>query len=262
MTSITGYSNGQFSWIDLITPDLRASRNFYSELFDWDMVDVPVDRDYFFVDFQFAGRTVAGMQEMPQNLRNEGKPAVWASEVNVHDIDAVTDEAEYLGATIEMPPKQILDLGRMAVLVDPLGTRISLWEPGNQAGAEMMNRPASLCWNELITPNPDISLRFYGDLFDWTFQQTDELDLVYYEIFNNGRPNGGVVEMNSGWAGRKPHWMPYVSVFDCDVILEKVVKLGGTADMVPIDIAPGRFSVIVDPLGAAITVMKLNAPAR
>ena len=39
MTSITGYSNGQFSWIDLITPDLRASRNFYSELFDWDMVD-------------------------------------------------------------------------------------------------------------------------------------------------------------------------------------------------------------------------------
>ena len=52
--------------------------------------------------------------------------------------------------------------------------------------------------------------------------------------------------------------MPYISVFDCDETLEKADKLGGVVDMEPIDIAPGRFAVIVDPHGAAITVMKLN----
>lgn len=258
MTTIERYLHGQFSWIDIMTPDLRASRNFYSELFDWDMVDIPIDGGGVYVEFQFAGRAVAGMGEMPNDLSNRGTPAAWSSYINVDDVDATADEAEFLGATIEMPPMQVMNEGRMAILVDPVGARISLWQPGEHLGAEQVNSPTSLCWNELVTPNPEESLRFYGDLFDWEFRRSDEDDSLYYEILNRGRANGGVIEMTEEWGSIAPHWMPYISVFDCDETLEKAIKLGASIDMDPVDITPGRFAVVIDPQGAAITVMKLN----
>lgn len=260
MTSFTRFTNGQFSWIDIMTPDLRASRNFYSELFDWDMVDNPDDQGGVYVEFQFAGHSVAGMSQMPVDLRNGGMPAVWSSYINVDDVDATTDEAEFLGATIEMPPMQIMDAGRMATLIDPVGARVSLWQPGEHIGAALVNNPTSLCWNELVTPTPEDSLRFYGDLFDWEFRRSDEDGSVYYEIFNQGRANGGAIEMTEEWGGLAPHWMPYISVFDCDETIEKAIKLGGVVDMDPIDIVAGRFSVLIDPQGGAITVMKLSEP--
>ena len=104
------------------------------------------------------------------------------------------------------------------------------------------------------------SIRFYGDLFDWEFQRTDDESSTYYEILNEGRANGGMIEMTEEWGELPSHWMPYVSVFDCDESLEKATKLGASLDMDPVEIAPGRFSVIVDPQGAAITVMELNEP--
>jgi predicted enzyme related to lactoylglutathione lyase len=258
MASIERYRHGQFSWIDIMTPDLRASRNFYSELFDWDMVDKPLDGGSLYVEFQFGGRAVAGMGEMPSDRRSSGMPAVWSSYINVEDVDATADEAEFLGATLEMPPMQVMNEGRMAILVDPVGARVSLWQPIEHLGAELVNRPTSLCWNELVTPNTEDSLRFYGDLFDWEFRRSDEDDSAYYEILNRGRANGGVIEMTEEWGSIAPHWMPYVSVFDCDESLEKAIKLGANVEMDPVDIAPGRFAVVVDPQGAAITVMKLN----
>ena len=66
--------------------------------------------------------------------------------------------------------------------------------------------------------------------------------------------------MTEEWGGLSPHWMPYISVFDCDETIEKAIKLGGVVDMDPIDIAAGRFSVVTDPQGGAITVMKLSEP--
>src|SRR5579872_6262075 len=35
MPEISGYTHGVPSWVDLSTPDLAASVNFYGSLFDW-----------------------------------------------------------------------------------------------------------------------------------------------------------------------------------------------------------------------------------
>ena len=260
MAKMNRYVHGQFSWIELSTPDLRASRNFYSELFDWDMVDDPSDEAGLYVEFQFGVDSVAGMAEMPADLRDGGIPAVWSSYINVDDVDATVEEAESLGATIETHPTQVMADGRMAILSDPVGARVSLWQAGQHIGARLVNNPTSLCWNELVTSNIEESIRFYRDLFDWEFQRSDDGDPVYYAILNEGRENGGMIEMTDDWGATPPHWMPYVSVFDCDETAEKATKLGAIVDVEPNDIDPGRFCVIVDPQGAPITVIKLDDP--
>ncbi len=260
MTSMNSYADGQFSWIDIMTPDLRASRNFYSELFDWDSVDNPTDQGSVYVEFQFDGRAVAGMGEMPERIRMSGAPAAWSSYVNVESVARSVALAEGLGASIEMPPMQVMNAGQMAIIADPVGAQLSLWQPEEHIGAGLVNEPTSLCWNELATTDIESAIRFYSGLFGWQFENLGQPDSIYYEIINDQCSNGGVIEMNEEWEDIPPHWMPYVSVFDCDATLEKAAKLGAIVEAEPIDAQSGRFSVIEDPLGAVITVMALNDP--
>ena len=260
MAFISQYVHGQFSWIELTTPDLLASRRFYSELFTWEMVDSTDELAGVYVEFQYEGHPVAGMGKMSSELRKLGTPAVWSSYISVDDVDATVEEAEALGASIEMPPMQVMAAGRMAILSDPVGARISLWQAGEHIGATQVNHPNSLCWNELATSNIDASIRFYRDLFDWQFRRSEDPDSVYYEILNEERENGGLIEMTEDWGAAPPQWTPYISVFDCDETVEKAIKLGADVDMDPVDIDPGRFCVITDPLGAALTVITLENP--
>jgi predicted enzyme related to lactoylglutathione lyase len=58
-----------------------------------------------------------------------------------------------------------------------------------------------------------------------------------------------------------PHWAVYFSVADTDVSVARILELGGSVLMAPIDIEPGRFAAVADPTGAAFNVIALN-PAR
>jgi uncharacterized protein len=52
-------------------------------------------------------------------------------------------------------------------------------------------------------------------------------------------------------------WLPYVRVADVDATIEKAVQLGAEVLMPPTDIlGAGRMSMIRDPQGAALYVMK------
>ena len=50
--------------------------------------------------------------------------------------------------------------------------------------------------------------------------------------------------------GIPPHWLPYVSVANCDESTAKAVQLGAQICAPPMDISVGRISVLKDPQGA------------
>ena len=57
-----------------------------------------------------------------------------------------------------------------------------------------------------------------------------------------------------------PHWMSYVSVSDVDASATKVTELGGTIIVPPTDIPDvGRFSVLTDPTGSAISIITFKS---
>ena len=68
-------------------------------------------------------------------------PPVWTSYVSVDDIDATVAKAEPAGGTVMQPPMDIMEAGRMAVVADPAGAVICMWEARVHIGAEVVNEP-------------------------------------------------------------------------------------------------------------------------
>jgi predicted enzyme related to lactoylglutathione lyase len=56
-----------------------------------------------------------------------------------------------------------------------------------------------------------------------------------------------------------PHWLVYFTVEDCDASASKAQQLGGQVVVPPMDVEPGRFSVLRDPQGASFGVIKFKS---
>ena len=146
MPEVAKYAPGTPSWVDLSSPDLEASARFYRELFGWtaQASEDPEARGYTML--QQGGKNVAGM-----GPAQPGQPPAWTSYVTVEDADAAAKRVEAAGGSVLLPPMDVMDVGRMAIFADPAGAVIAVWQPRSHKGADLVNEPNSLCWNELQT---------------------------------------------------------------------------------------------------------------
>ncbi len=71
------------------------------------------------------GKGRAGVMKMP----DPSAPTLWCPYVAVEDCDATVEKAQGLGAQVMMPPTDIPNVGRIAVLIDPLKAPIALIKP-------------------------------------------------------------------------------------------------------------------------------------
>ena len=85
--------------------------------------------------------------------------------------------------------------------------------------------------------------------------------MVYTTFAVGERMNAGMVPMDEKWGDMPPHWMPFFAVADTDATVAKVKELGGQVGVEPFDIPQvGRMAVVMDPQGAAFTVIQLENP--
>lgn len=244
------------SWADLGSPDLEASIRFYGGLFDWEphrSAD-PAARGY--CTFLRGGKAVAGAGPL---MRPE-QPVAWTAYVRVADADRVTSAFLAAGGGVLVPPFEVLDQGRMAVVADPGGAVLGLWQPRAFRGADLFNAPGALSWTELATRDLEGAKAFYARTLGW---RGDANDAGYTQWILDGRPIGGMVRMDADWPQEMPaHWMVYFAVEDCDEAASKASELGGTVMVPPTDTPVGPFSVIRDAHGAAFSIITLNPPAE
>lgn len=263
MAKFDSYAPGQFSWTDLMTPDVEAAKAFYGALFGWVPAASQDDAGGGYTMFRLGDTDVAGMGAMPDEMKGAGVPAHWNGYVTVEDADAAAARAVELGGELQLP---VIDIrvggelaGRMSILVDPGGARVSIWQPGAHRGSGLANVPGSFCWNELCTREVDGAVRFYEALFGWEIGEGDP-ESGYRSIELGGRLNGGVLPWRPEMGDFPPSWSTYFAVGDCDAAVEKVRALGGNLLMGPRDIEPGRFAVVQDGQGAVFSVMLLEDP--
>lgn len=260
MARLKEYRHGQFSWVDLMTPDASAAKVFYGALFGWSHVDSPTDQGGVYTQFKSRDLPVAGLGEMSGEMKAGGIPAFWNSYVTVDDADAIAATAEELGGRITMPVMQVMTAGRMAFLADVEGAHFAIWQPGEHAGAGLVNEPVSMCWNELVSKDIGAAKGFYSALFGWEINAVEDAPVEYYGISNAGRINGGIIAWSAQMGDVPPNWGVYFSVPDCDASVKRVQELGGRLIVPPKDIQPGRFAVVADPDGAVFSVMFLHRP--
>ncbi len=116
----------------------------------------------------------------------------------------------------------------------------------------------TFCWNELASKDASTSGKFYTELFGWKSVETPIGDTTYTLFKIGDKDVGGMCQMTAEWGEMPSHWMSYVAVDDVDALASRVENLGGKVCVPPTDIPTvGRFSVIQDPTGATLSIIKL-----
>jgi len=246
------YRPGTFCWSDLTTTDQAAAKAFYVGLFGWEVEDMPVGEGVFYSMMRVGGRDVAAISPQPQPQRDAGAPPTWNSYVSVEDADATVERAKELGGTAHAPAFDVMEAGRMAVIQDPQGAYFLIWQPRRHIGAELVNAPGALVWNELASPDIDASSAFYGALFGWTIAPAEGSTIPYWSIKNGEANAGGMRELSP--PGMPPNWLAYFGVDDLDAALATAGELGGTTMFGPTDIEIAKIAVVKDPQGAVFAI--------
>ncbi len=240
--------HGAPCWYELSTSDVAAAQSFYTNVIGWQIGDSGTPG----MDYHVAkvdDTMVAGMTQ------GEGQPTAWMIYFAVDDADATFAAATAAGATAIVPPADIPDTGRFAILLDPQGAAFGILQPlpGGQGGAFDQTRMGTGNWHEIITADPEAALKFYGDLFGWNVTRSMPMGPMTYHIFaSNGTDIGGAFAM----PGAPNQWKPYFGVPSAKAALTAVSASGGTVQHGPDEVPGGAWTVqIRDPQGAMLALV-------
>lgn len=236
MAERSSYAPGEFCWTDLATTGAADVSEYYRELFAWDPRPMAAGEHREYILCFLGRRDVAALYDSEQ-------PPHWRSYVSVESADASAVRAAEAGATIVEEPSDVIDQGRLAVIRDPVGAELCLWEARAHPGAALVNEPGCLTWNDLMTADPETAMGFYARLFGWTFSG----EPPYRVIRNGARSNGGIFTHEGPAA-----WVPYFATES----LDDAISRAGGALRGPQEVPAGRFAVVRDPRGAVFCLFE------
>lgn len=113
-----------FVHAELMSTDIKKSKDFYGKMFDWKLEDVPME-DMTYTMINVGEGTGGGMLKNPI----PGAPSSWMAYVLVNDIKAATAKARTLGANVMKDVTEVQDMGWLSIITDPTGAMLGLWQP-------------------------------------------------------------------------------------------------------------------------------------
>lgn len=117
---------GSFCWAELDTTDPKAAAPFYKSLFSWRSKD---SEEY--IEWISDQGHIGGAMKLSPDWGDV--PPYWLNYIAVDDCDRMVKKAEGAGASAFVPPTDIPNAGRFAVLRDPQGAVFAIIKPSDQA---------------------------------------------------------------------------------------------------------------------------------
>jgi predicted enzyme related to lactoylglutathione lyase len=247
MTVLTTHRLGEPCWVDLASSDVRRARDFYTALFGW-TADEDGEENGGHMTFRADGHAVAGLGAASPGALSDA----WLTHLLVEDVEAAERAAGENGAQTVAPTREVGDQGRRAVIADPGGAVVGLWEPIARRGYELVAEAGGVAWHELYARAYPAQLDFYRRVFAWQTQVLgDTADFRYATFGDTDAPSGGIYDADGMLPQGVPsHWVVYFGVSDADAASQRVVELGGGVVRDPWDSEFGRFAQATDPCGA------------
>lgn len=246
---------GSFCWIELGTTDRNAAKSFYSNLFGWTGDDLPMGPEMVYTMFRLGGKDVGGAYALMKDQLEAHVPPHWMVYIKVENADAAAAKAVPLGGKPIVPPSDIPNVGRFAVLQDPTGAAVSVFQPGQHRGFTIFGEVGALCWADLNSTDPEKASKFYGEWLGWKFEVGKD---GYRHIVNGATHEdmiGGIPPQMHAPPGTPSHWMCYFRVSDCKASAAKAAQLGASTIM-PAALMQdvGTIAVLADPQGAVFAL--------
>jgi predicted enzyme related to lactoylglutathione lyase len=252
----TEHHVGKVIFVELVTPNLDAAKQFYAGLFGWTYRDSE-SGGIRYSEASMDGRPVAGMIHRAIASGEHRQPS-WLSFMAVRDVDATKAVAVQQGAKVLFEPQTFPDRGREAIFADPQGAVFAVLASSSGDPPDMLATPGEWIWSSLITTDPDSDAAFYQRVFDYEIFDLSENDASQHLMFasdNYARASANTLPANR--LNGHPHWLNFVHVEDTVAMAAKVVALGGR---VLVEARPdrhgGRVAVVADPAGAAFGLLE------
>jgi hypothetical protein len=247
-----------------MTTDEAGALAFYGSLFGWTDDPVPLPAEYgggAYHQQRLAGALVAAIGLQNEGERSQNVPPHWTVSLAVDDAEQVAGRVAAAGGNVIVPAMDVFDYGRMAVLADPTGAVVSLWQAKSHTGFEVVGEPGAVTWCELMTDDPDRAAAFFRTLLDVPTQTIDigSRGLPYTLLGPAQGERAGIMGKTPDMAHVPNSWSVYFEVADTDATVARARTLGATVVREPMDIMPGRFAVLTDPQGAVFCIIK-SAP--
>ena len=257
MAEFTNHKHGTFCWLDLATTDTNAAKAFYTEIFGWEILDIPVAENYVYTMLNLNGKPVAALNEMQPAQREMNIPPYWLSYVAVDNADEIMATVSENGGTVCMPVMDVMEEGRMGLLQDPEGAFLGIWQAKNMPGFYYKEISGSVCWFEHGSHDRDKSIPFLEKTFGWTSKTNPMGEMVYTTFFLGEEMVCGLYEMTPDMAQIPSHWLPYFTIGNMDESLEKIVGLNGKILMPKMFVqGVGHFAVVSDPQGGVFGLLQ------
>ena len=254
----------RFFWYELMTSDADAAIRFYKDVVGWtadQVVATPEGERYTIL--AAGDRSIGGVLQIGEQMRSHGARPGWLGYIHVADTDSAVRGIEEAGGSVHMPPTDIPNTGRFAMVADPGGVPFYVMTPRPRGDEPPPADPTSLglvSWRELYAADGEkAAFAFYSGQFGWeTLHEMDMGAMGTYRIFGVGDEQMGGM-MDKPPQAPAPHWNFYFNVDSVDAAVERVKKAGGQVVMGPIEVPGGSWIIQgVDPQGAAFALVSLQ----
>jgi len=256
---------GSFIWYELLTTDLDGARPFYDAVVG---LKIPAERSDGELDYRMigtpGGEVVGGAMQMQRPMLDHGAKPAWLGYVGVDDVDATVASIVAAGGQVQMPPTDIPQAGRIAMVADPQGAAFYVMRPTPPPGAEDSEscafhpeKAGHVAWNELHARDQAGAMTFYAEQLGW--EKSDAMDMGpmgTYQMFKVGGTDQAVGAMMDSPNFPRPMWLFYFNVPDIDAALDATKANGGSVLYGP-GLIPGSNFIVqaTDPQGALFAVV-------
>ena len=249
MPAVNEHAQGLPCWVDAsVSTSIQRQGliDFYSQLFGWSFdVNSPETGSYSIA--RHNGRAVLGIGEQP-----DGRGS-WVTYFSTSDIERTAERARDNGGSVFFPPMQVMDVGWMALVLDPTGAVHGLWQPITFAGFEVVHEPNSLGWFDHVSEDIQSAAKYYervlGNGIESDFQEGMAILRRGEEWFASLTHEVGTEQL--------PQWTPVFVVDSLERTKRRVRELGGAITVEEMPVPGSAISVFQDPVvGNYITVMK------
>jgi predicted enzyme related to lactoylglutathione lyase len=247
------YPAGVPCWAETLQRNPGAAQRFYASLFGWEAEHS--EEDHYAV-LRLRGLDVAGVGLLADPDLDEA----WYTNVRVDHVETAVEAVRAAGGTVLHEAIDAAPAGRLAVVRDPQGAVVCLWEAELREGAQIINAPGAWAMSALQTPDPDAAIAFYGAVFGWQPEAFGPATLLRLPGYVGGTPEQPVPRdvVAVLLPGDGPaQWNVDFWVSDTDATAARAAELGGTVVAAPYDRPLFRSAVLADAAGATFSISQL-----
>lgn len=243
------WPNGVPCWADLSVPDVRAAMTFYRTVVGWEFTEFGDDYGGYCIA-TIDQHAAVGIGPLPQ----PDTASAWTMYIASADADATAVAVTAAGGSVLLAPGDVGELGRMFIAADPTGAVFGVWQAGRHIGAQVVNEPGGISWEDLRSTDPDAARAFYSSVFGYETQPLPDAGPDYSTFsLPGGAPIGGMGAM-MGVEGLPSHWVVYFGVDDAAKAVAVATEAGGQVMLTDFDTPYGRMAGLLDPFGAPFWV--------